>query len=221
MNDLTLKIISVIAAYLIGSIPTSIWVGKLFYGIDIRLKGSGNAGATNTFRVLGIKAGIPVLLFDIMKGLAAVKLVSINGIYSSGTNEFVLFQIVLGLCAVIGHIYPVYAGFKGGKGVATLLGMVLAIEPGPALMALVVFCISLIISRYVSLSSMLSGLTFPFIVIFLFKIKIISVIVFSLSVALLLFYTHRKNIVRLMNGTESKANIFGKKKNTEKPKFKA
>lgn len=212
MNDYVLKIITVVAAYLVGSIPTSVWVGKLFYGIDIRTKGSGNAGATNTFRVLGVKAGIPVLLFDTCKGWAAVKFVYLTGVYPPGTNEYVLFQIISGLFAVTGHIYPLYAGFKGGKGVATLLGMVLAIEPTPALIALSVFCVSLIISKYVSLSSILSGLAFPFIVIFLFRIKIVSVIVFSIAVTLLLIYTHRKNIIRLMNGTESKADIFGKKK---------
>lgn len=198
-------------AYLIGSIPTAVWVGKIFYNIDIRQHGSGNAGATNTFRVLGMKAGIPVLLFDTFKGFLVVKFADLSGLFSHGTDKYVLFQIALGLAAVLGHIYPVYVGFKGGKGVATLLGMVLAIEPAPALMALGIFCISLLLSRYVSLSSMISGLAFPFLVIFFFKIKIISLIIFSIAVTLLLIFTHRKNIVRLIHGTELKANLFGKK----------
>lgn len=209
--DLFLIIVSLIIAYLIGSIPTAVWVGKFFYRIDIRQHGSGNAGATNTFRVLGVKAGIPVLLFDTFKGFIVVKFTDITGILIQGTDKYVLFQIALGTAAVIGHIYPLYAGFKGGKGVATLLGMVLAIEPSPALMALGIFCIALLLSRYVSLSSMLSGLAFPFLVIFFFKIKIVSLIVFSIVVTLLLIFTHRKNIVRLIQGKELKANIFGKK----------
>lgn len=213
--DLLIIIALICVAYLIGSIPTAVWVGKFFYRIDIRKHGSGNAGATNTFRVLGIKAGIPVLIFDIFKSFIVVKFADITGIFLQGTDKYVLFQIGLGVAAVFGHIYPVYAGFKGGKGVATLLGMVLAIEPFPALMALGIFCIILLLSRYVSLSSILSGLAFPFLVIFIFKIKIVSLIVFSIAVTLLLIFTHRKNIVRLFQGKELKANLFGKKIKTE------
>ncbi|HBX52238.1 MAG: acyl-phosphate glycerol 3-phosphate acyltransferase [Bacteroidetes bacterium RIFOXYA12_FULL_35_11] len=202
-------------AYLLGSIPTSVWVGKLFYGIDIRQHGSGNPGATNTFRVLGIKAGIPVLIFDTFKGWFAVKLSLLIIFYEPGTNQFVNYQILLGVCAVIGHIFPVFAKFKGGKGVATLLGMVVAIQPYPALAALGIFVITLLLSRYVSLSSMLSGIAFPFLVIFFFKIELLSLIVFSAVVSILLIVTHRKNIVRLINGNELKANLFRKRHKKE------
>lgn len=205
-------ILTFIGAYLLGSIPTAVWVGKAFYGIDVRKHGSGNAGATNTFRVLGVKAGIPVLLFDAFKGWAAVKLAIFVNYFEPGSSQYVNFQIFLGACAVIGHIFPVFAGFRGGKGVATLLGLVIAIQPFPALMALGIFCIVLLISKYVSLSSMTAGLAFPFIVVFFFKIKIISLIVFSIVISILLLLTHRKNILRLINGTENKANIFKKKR---------
>ncbi|MBI5218464.1 MAG: glycerol-3-phosphate 1-O-acyltransferase PlsY [Bacteroidia bacterium] len=210
--DLVFQIVTIAAAYLLGSIPTAVWVGIIFFGLDIRKHGSGNAGATNTFRVLGIKAGIPVLLFDVFKGWLAVKLADFTGFFTPATDIYINFQILLGIAAVLGHIFPIYAGFKGGKGVATLLGLVLAIQLFPALLAMGIFCVCLLISRYVSLSSMLSGISFPFLVVFLFKIKILSLIIFSVVIAILLLFTHRKNIVRLIHGNESKAKLFRRKK---------
>src|ERR1700740_2919718 len=145
-------ILLILSAYVLGSIPTAVWIGKLFYGIDVREFGSGNAGATNTFRVLGKKAGIPVLIIDILKGFGAVCLAHF-GNYSVGAPEFINFQIALGVSSLLGHIFPILAGFRGGKGVATLLGVVLAVQPGAASLALVVFLIVLLSFNYVSLAS--------------------------------------------------------------------
>src|ERR1700752_2316055 len=136
------SIAALILAYLCGSIPTAVWIGLAFYNIDVREFGSGNAGATNTFRVLGKKAGIPVLIIDILKGFGAVCL-AFFGNYATGTEEFINFQIALGISSLLGHIFPVLAGFRGGKGVATLLGIVLAVQPGAASLALIVFLIVL------------------------------------------------------------------------------
>src|ERR1035437_6996229 len=118
-----------IVAYLFGSIPTAVWIGQAFYGIDVREYGSGNAGATNTFRVLGKKAGIMVMLIDIVKGWTATNLAALIGLSVTGPHTsiiFVNYQLALGIAAVAGHLFPVFAGFRGGKGIATLFGMVLA-----------------------------------------------------------------------------------------------
>jgi acyl phosphate:glycerol-3-phosphate acyltransferase len=199
--------IFVLLAYLLGSIPNSVWIGKTFYNIDVREFGSGNAGATNTFRVLGKKAGIPVLLFDILKGTFAVALSYLSG-FNPLSNEFIDLQLALGIAALIGHIFPVFAGFRGGKGVATILGVVICILPLACSMALGVFLLVLIATRIVSISSMMAGISFP---IFLNVVigntnPILSV--FSIIVALLLIITHRKNIKRLLNKEETKVNLF-------------
>ncbi len=202
-----------VVAYLLGSIPTAVWVGKRFYHIDIREHGSGNAGATNTFRVLGVKAGIPVLIFDVFKGWLAVQLSYFVNDYlilsHSGTIDL---KLALGVAALLGHIFPVYVGFKGGKGVATLLGMVIAVHPESALIAIIIFLISLFITRYVSLSSMLGGLSFPILIVVVFQTTTISLVIFSMIIAILLLFTHQKNIERLLSKEESKANIRFKKK---------
>ncbi len=200
----------IIAAYLIGSIPTAVWVGKIFYGLDIREHGSKNAGATNTFRILGKKAGIPVLIIDVLKGFAALKLAFITS-FLPDTAAFINLQLALGGAALLGHIFPVYVGFKGGKGVATLLGVGLAIHLSATLISAGVFVLILLISRYVSLSSIIAGLTFPFIIIFIFKTTIVSLVIFSVVISVLLIITHQKNITRLINHQESKANIFRRK----------
>ena len=132
--DWVLKIISLLTAYILGSIPTSIWVGKIFYHIDIREHGSGNAGATNTFRVMGARAGFPVFFIDMLKGYAAVKMLYLTDFYIPETGQFVNFQLALGLVAMIGHIFPIFANFRGGKGVATLTGVVLALHPWATLL---------------------------------------------------------------------------------------
>lgn len=196
-------VVAILVAYLLGSIPTSVWIGKIFYGIDVREHGSGNAGTTNTFRVLGKKAGIPVFLIDVLKAYVAVNLVRFFP-YLPNTLSYVNLQLLFGIVAVIGHIFPIYVGFKGGKGVASLLGVTLAIVPIPALLAFAVFGIVLLISHYVSLGSMVAGCSFPFFVFFVEQTSILSLQIFSILFAVLLLVTHRKNIIRLKNGEESK-----------------
>src|SRR4030043_2108790 len=166
-----------ILAYLIGSIPTSIWIGKSFFRIDIREHGSKNAGATNAMRILGWKAGLTVLIVDVFKGWLAVNLLHITNYYIPETGDFIEFQLLLGIAAIIGHIFPVYVGFHGGKGVATLFGLVLAINPEPTLLCVGIFVITLLLTKYVSLSSMMAGFAFPFIVIFVFKETTMSLVI--------------------------------------------
>lgn len=199
-------------AYLLGSIPTSIWIGKIFYNIDVREFGSGNAGATNTFRVLGKKAGIPVLIIDILKGTAAVSLSFLSGFHTN-TPFFTNFQIGLGLAALIGHIFPVFAGFRGGKGVATILGVVICITPVSCSVALLVFLAVLFTTRYVSLGSMLAGISYPLILNLGMHNTDVTLIVFSILTAVLLIITHRKNIVRLLNKQESRVKLYNKATN--------
>ena len=201
-----------IAAYIFGSIPNAVWIGKMLYGIDVREHGSKNAGATNTIRVLGWKAGLPVLALDILKGFLAVNLIRIYDLYVPGTKDFVNLQLLLGGFAVIGHIFPIFAGFKGGKGVASLFGIILAIVPLPTLIALGIFLVILFTTGYVSLSSIVSGVAFPFLIMFVFKTTIPSLIIFSLIVAILLLLTHQKNIERLIRKQESKASFLYKKR---------
>ena len=195
------------AAYLIGSIPTSVWIGKRFYNIDVREFGSGNAGATNTFRVLGKRAGIPVLIIDILKGSAAVALSYLAG-YDTQGDSFIDLQLGLGIATLLGHIFPVFAGFRGGKGVATMLGVVLCITPVPCALALIIFLAILLSSRMVSLSSMLAGLSYPFFLAFAAHNSNSILTVFSIIVAALLIVTHRKNIQRILRKEESKVRLF-------------
>ncbi|MCB0395809.1 MAG: glycerol-3-phosphate 1-O-acyltransferase PlsY [Flavobacteriales bacterium] len=199
-------------AYLLGSIPTSVWVGQVFYGIDIRDHGSGNAGATNTMRILGKKAGIPVLLFDVAKGIAAVYIPFLLPQYTPGNDEFVSVQLITGLGALIGHIFPVYVGFRGGKGIATLLGVVIAMHTPAAMVAIVVFTVVLLITGYVSLSSIIASLSFPISLITYFQPNQSAVILFSFFVVIMVLITHQKNLERLLRGQESKARL---RKNTQ------
>lgn len=195
-------------AYLIGSIPTAVWVSQRFFGIDIRDHGSGNAGATNTFRVLGKNAGIAVMLVDMMKGFVAVKLAYLS-IYSANdtSDAFTNLQLALGLVAVLGHIFPLFAGFKGGKGIATLFGMILGIQWIVALCLVGVFLIMLVLTRYVSLSSITASVAFPLMLLFIFKGQEPAYMLFAISTAALVVLTHHKNINRLLNGNESKVNL--------------
>jgi glycerol-3-phosphate acyltransferase PlsY len=200
-------IISLFLAYLMGSIPTAVWVGKFFYGIDVREYGSGNAGATNTFRVLGKKAGIPVLLVDSLKGFGAVSLIHFFAEEPITNDAYVNYQLALGITAVIGHIFPIFAGFRGGKGIATLLGIMLAIHTEGALLAMLIFILVFATTKFVSLGSMIAALSFPFIIVLVFQSTVPSLIVFSMFIAILVLITHQKNIERLMRREESKANI--------------
>jgi glycerol-3-phosphate acyltransferase PlsY len=204
--------LEILLAYLIGSIPTSVWVGKLFYGIDVREHGSGNAGATNTVRVLGYKAGIPVMLIDVFKGWFAVQLVYLfpHGQYSADTVIYI--EIALAIAAVLGHIFPVYVGFRGGKGVGTLAGVGIALFPVALLIVLGVFILTLALTRYVSLSSMLGALVFPFAVIFITGQHHPGLLVLSVLVAVFVPLTHLKNIKRLVKGEENRFNFRRKDK---------
>lgn len=205
------EIILIILAYLIGSIPTAVWVSRTMFGIDIRDYGSGNAGATNTFRVLGSKWGSFVMLADVTKGVIATSLYIVIPFYLSNELARTNFMILLGLVAVIGHIFPIWANFRGGKGVATLLGMTLAIQPTVALICLGIFLISLISTRFVSLSSILASITFMVLILYVFNEKETLYRYFAMIVAIMVVVTHHKNITRLYNGTETKLPIFKKR----------
>ena len=198
-------------AYMVGSVPNSLWIGRLFFNMDVRDHGSKNAGSTNTIRLLGYKAGIPVLLLDILKGWLAVKLIYLTNYYIPATGDYINFQLLLGLAAIIGHIFPVFAGFRVGKGVATLIGVILAIDPLSTLICIGVFMVTLLITKYVSLSSMIAGISFPVLVIVVFKTTTPSLIIFSLIVFVLLLFTHQKNIERLARNEEKKANFLFRK----------
>ncbi len=201
----------IVLAYLLGSIPTAVWVSKKIYGIDIREHGSGNAGATNTFRILGSKAGSAVMLIDMLKGFLAVKL-SIFSSFAWTSEPFVNLQIVLGLAAVVGHIFPIWADFRGGKGIATLFGMILGIQPLVAVSLVVVFLLMLFLTRYVSLSSICASIAFPVLIMFIFREPELSYRVFAIATACLVVLTHHKNINRLINGNESKVPLFRKRR---------
>ncbi len=206
----TLLIISLIfGAYLFGSIPTAVWWGKKYYGIDVREFGSGNAGATNTFRVLGKKAGIPVLIIDILKGTTAVMLAFLSP-FEFESDPFINVQLALGVAAVVGHVFPIFAGFRGGKGVATILGVIICITPLTSSMVAVVFLIILMLTRYVSLSSMIAGISFPFFLHFQFHNENQPLMIYSILISVLLIITHRQNIGRLLRKQESKVNLFAK-----------
>ena len=202
------EIILIILAYIIGSIPTAVWVSKSVFGIDIRDYGSGNAGATNSFRVLGSKWGSFVMLVDVTKGVLATSLYILIPFYLNNELARTNFMIALGMVAVLGHIFPIFANFRGGKGVATLLGMALAIQPMVALICLVVFLITLLSTRFVSLSSILAGVAFMVLILFIFKEKETIYRLFAIIVAMMVVVTHQKNISRLFKGTENKVPIF-------------
>ena len=213
--DILLLIALFIVAYLFGSIPTSVWVGKIFYNIDVREHGSGNAGATNTIRVLGWKAGGPVFIVDGLKGFAAASLVAFTT-FVPATNIYINFQLALGFAALIGHIFPIFAGFKGGKGVATLLGVVIALTPISAGLAFGIFLIVLFAFKYVSLGSMVAGICYSAMILTIFSSKYpTSMKIASIVMAVALLFTHRKNISRLLKGEESKASFLYKKKESK------
>jgi glycerol-3-phosphate acyltransferase PlsY len=199
-----------ILSYLLGSIPSAVWVGQAFYGIDVRHYGSGNAGATNTFRVLGKKAGVGVLLMDVIKGFTAACLVNylpeVSPVFHK--TQYINLQLLFGLSAVLGHLFPVFANFKGGKGIATLFGMLIAIHFISALACLGIFVFILFATRFVSLSSISAAIMFPIQLIWIFKRDEQLFIAFGVCAALLVILTHRKNINRLLTGNENKARLL-------------
>lgn len=198
----------ILLAYLIGSIPTALWVSKFFFGIDIRDYGSGNSGATNTYRVLGAKWGTIVMVVDMIKAIVSVKLAFFLPYAFESDIYLVNMQLGLGLAAVLGHIFPVWADFRGGKGVATLFGMVLGIQPNVALCCVGVFILVLYLTRWVSLSSILASIAFPVFILVIFNEPEKLYRVFAITVAMLVLLTHQKNIGRLIKGSESKVPIL-------------
>lgn len=202
------EFILIIIAYLLGSIPTALIISKKYFGIDIRDYGSGNMGATNTFRVLGSKYGTLVMVCDIMKGMAAVMLYNFLPHYLNNELDRTNFMIGLGLAAVVGHIFPIFANFKGGKGVATLFGMILAVQPVVAISCVGVFLLVLYLTRYVSLSSILGALMLPVSVLWIWNEHEIMYRIFALLVAFLVIITHQKNIGRILRGVESRIPIL-------------
>jgi acyl phosphate:glycerol-3-phosphate acyltransferase len=203
---------SLILGYLLGSIPTAVWIGRSYHKIDLRDHGSKNAGATNAIRVLGLKTGIIVLIIDAFKGIAAVNLVLFFPEIFPDENTIVIFKLLLGVMALLGHIFPIFAGFRGGKGIATLAGIVIALFPGTVLISIGVFAIVLIFTRMVSLGSIIASITFPIIIIFFDLEAELAEKIFSVVVAIFVLLTHRKNIYRILKGEENKLRIIKKKK---------
>lgn len=203
MNIIYILLVIVIA-YLLGSVSTAVWVGKIFHGIDVREHGSGNAGATNVIRVLGWKTGIPVLIIDVFKGWLAAMLPVFFQLAGENTALLTNLQILAGLAAITGHIFPVFAGFRGGKGVATIFGVLLAVHLTLTLCCIGVFLIVLLLTGYVSVSSMSAGISFPLLLFLLFDTPSVFFRIFSFVVALALIITHRKNISRLLKGEETR-----------------
>jgi acyl phosphate:glycerol-3-phosphate acyltransferase len=202
------EVLFIVFAYLIGSIPTAVWISRYFFGVDIRDYGSGNAGATNTFRVLGSKWGCIVMSVDVLKGVIATSLYILLPFYMHNEWDRTNLMVGLGLAAVVGHIFPLWADFRGGKGVATLFGMILAIQPLVAVYCVGVFLLCLYLTRFVSLSSILASIAFAVLILFIFNEKEPLYRAFAIAVALLVILTHQKNISRLLRGSESKIPIL-------------
>lgn len=201
---LTLSILALILAYLAGSIPSAVWAGRLFHGIDVREHGSGNAGATNTVRVLGWKTGIPVLIFDIFKGWMATSLPWLLDAAPGTSEQMMVLQIACGMAAIIGHVFPLFAGFRGGKGVATTFGVLLALHPLLTVSCAGVFLVVLLLFGYVSLASMTAGVAFPVLLMTVFHTPSVMLKIFAVLVAVALIITHKKNITRLLGGEEKR-----------------
>ncbi len=210
---------TILISYLLGAIPTSIWIGKALQGVDIRMHGSGNAGATNTFRILGWKAGSLVALIDLVKGFTAAFFVSWLGFAIAGypdllfgAEAFTLFQLIAGTIAVLGHMYPVYVRFNGGKGVITAAGMLFAIEPISISLTLIVFLAVMFSTRYVSVGSITGAIVYPLFLIILqtqFDMEIAnSLLFFTIAIGLIIIFRHRSNIKRLIEGNENRIRSF-------------
>ncbi len=205
-------------SYVIGSTPTSIIMGKVIRGIDIRDHGSGNAGGTNVFRVLGWKPALVVVIIDAFKGWFPAAILAKAWLAYTPIPDLGVLQILCGFAAVLGHTYTIFAGFKGGKGVGTLAGMLIAMFPVAFPLCLIVFVVTLILTGYVSLSSIMAAVFLPLFLLILPPLTGIdtplSLLVFGLLIPWFIIYTHRSNIQRLRNGTENrfdKAMIFRKK----------
>lgn len=204
-------VLAALLAYLLGSIPSAVWIGKRFHNIDVREHGSGNAGTTNTIRVLGWTTGIPVLLIDIAKGWLASMLPVFFHLAASGSALMTNLQLFAGIIAIIGHIFPVFAGFRGGKGVATVFGVFLALQPLLTVCVMGVFLVVLFSTGIVSVSSMSAGVSFPVLLFVFFDTPSLLFKIFAIIVGAALLVTHRENIRRIWRGEEKKLLKFGKK----------
>lgn len=214
----------IILSYLVGSIPVSIIMTKIIKGVDVRDYGSGNAGGTNASRVLGKKYGVLVILLDALKGVIAVVLISRLYLGSfpfpntTPFDDFTLVQIIAGIAAIVGHIWTIFAGFKGGKGIATGLGVLVSIVTIDLLVALGIFLTVMFISKYISLASISAAISVPITMIVrenIFGVEIPSyhtILPFVIGIALLVIYTHRSNVERLLRGSENKISLSKKKK---------
>ena len=200
----------IVISYLVGSIPVAVCIGKKYRGIDIREHGSQNAGATNTFRVFGKKLGWIVLLLDVTKGFVASTLpLFIADNYSE--NQLLLFQLVTSLACIIGHVFPIFAQFRGGKGVASSLGIIIGINPVSAAISLGIFIIIFLLFKYVSLGAIITAISYPFVSYFLVKEDTRVMIIFTILLGFLIIISHRKNIKRLINGEENRMNLSKRK----------
>jgi glycerol-3-phosphate acyltransferase PlsY len=194
-------------AYLLGSIPSAVWLGMWLHGIDVREHGSKNAGATNSFRVLGKRTGIMVLVLDVSKGVLSMMVCML---LLKQTESMIYQMVSAGIC-VLGHVFPVFAGFRGGKGVATSLGVFLGLNPLTALTCILVFLLVFMATRYVSLSSITAAFLLPFISFFIYHQEAIEVIYFNIILSLIVILAHHKNIKRLIAGEEQRMNFNGSK----------
>jgi glycerol-3-phosphate acyltransferase PlsY len=212
----------IITAYLLGSIPSAVWISKKYYGIDIREHGSKNAGTTNMLRVLGKRAAAPVFVIDYLKGYVAVLLTGfapVNDVWDMN------LRLIATVAVVLGHIFPIFAGFKGGKGVATILGAATGIHTPILVICFGVWCFVFAVWHYVSLASMVAGCCYPFFVtIFMIMsdrpdkaFSSVPFIVFAWLAGVMLVWTHRKNIGRLRDGTESQIYLWGGPNDDTKP----
>jgi len=199
----------ILSGYILGSIPSAVWIGKLFHGIDIREHGSKNAGATNTFRVFGNGSGIIVLILDVLKGYVAASVpLYLSHLYIGFKDDELILQLMASFCAILGHVFPVLANFKGGKGVASTLGIIIAINPDTAFICLGCFLVVFVIWKYVSLGAIVASILFPFVSFFFMKEDARIMIVFSIIISLIVLFAHRKNIHRLLHGEENKMNFL-------------
>lgn len=210
--NIAVTILLLVLGYLLGAISSAVWISRKFYGIDIRKYGSGNAGTTNMLRVLGRRAALPVFIIDAAKGYAAVSLSCFSNLEGEA-----LFYLKIGLVitAILGHIFPIFTGFKGGKGVATIAGCLLALSPMPLLLAFGTFAVVFLVSGYVSLGSIISAILYPVYMYFVFGDRSTVMVVFGVVVAVMIVVTHRNNIKRLIKRTEPKTYIFGKKNKSD------
>ena len=200
---------AIIVGYLLGSIPTAVWIGRHFYQIDVREHGSKNAGATNTFRVLGKKPGIIVLVIDVVKGIIASMFpIVFDNLFDISYAFLISLRLLSSIFSMIGHILPIFAQFKGGKGVATSLGVLIGLQPFAALLCFLAFLLIFIVSKYVSLGAIISAMIYPFIVDYVDPTVLFYEMIFTVILSSAVVFTHRKNISRLIKGEENKMNLF-------------